>query len=542
MAAAAAAASINAISQRGQNRVFWALLAAGCLLWTINLGLWTLFEVIWRRDIPHPFVGDTILFLHIVPLMAAVALRPHQAQAQDKLYLGTLSFLMVLVWWVFLYAFVVFPDEYVVLNSDLSRQSFDWLYQAENLALLVILGMLVLRTKGSWRKIYSYLLVACVVYTGSSAMIDAAIARGVYYTGSLYDVPLLASAWLLVGTCEQGRKLDLTPEPLPLSTSRWRFLPPRLAMLAMLSAPFLGLWAVFADHISRRQHFRFLVVLATLLILTVFVFLRQYLLDQELLRLLEESRRALDNLKRLQSELITKEKLASLGQLVAGAAHEINNPVTAILGYSELLANSGLNPDQASKAEKISQQARRTRDLVSHLLNFSQQSPAEKTLIDLGTLLQRAVQMEAMRTGGQKITFSTNVQPGLPQIRGNVNQLLQSLMQITGNARDAVLEAGGGTIFATARREGGQVVLQIADTGPGLREPQRVFDPFYTTKPVGHGTGLGLSATYGVVQDHGGQIACANRPEGGAVFTLRFPAAGETHHATPKSESAAATR
>jgi len=540
MAASATAAVANAVGQRGQNRAFWMLLATGCMLWTVNQGLWTLYEVVLRREIPHPFAGDVILFMHVVPLMAAVALRPHYSQAQEKLYLSTLSLLMLLIWWVFLYAFVVFPDEYILLNQELSRQSYDWLYQIENLALLGILAAFVLRTRGPWRKIYIYLLTAYAVYTASSVMIDEAIARNVYYTGSLYDIPLLGSAWLLVGTCEQGRKLTLAAGPAPVSNSQWRFLPSRLAMLAMLSAPVMGIWAVFADPVPLRRHCRLVATFAAMLTLSIFLFLRQFLLDRELLRLLEESRHSLENLRSVQGQLVQREKLASLGQLVGGVAHEINNPVAAILGYSELLTSSGLSPDQSAMASKIAQQARRTRDLVSHLLNFAQQTPAEKTLLDVGALLQRAIAVEGLRMGSQKIALSINVSPGLPQIRGNANQLLQCFMQIAANARDAMLEVGGGTFFVSARQEGNEVVLQFLDNGPGVSEPERVFDPFYTTKPVGHGAGLGLSATYGVVQDHGGNITCENRPEGGAVVTVRFPVSESVAESNPPKAGIAA--
>jgi signal transduction histidine kinase len=246
-------------------------------------------------------------------------------------------------------------------------------------------------------------------------------------------------------------------------------------------------------------------------------------------RLLEESRRSLDNLQRLQAQLVQREKLASLGQLVAGAAHEINNPLAAILGYSELLATNGaLQAKQVTMAQKIGQQARRTRELVSGLLSFAQQSPGEKTLLDIGSVLQRAVQMELLRLESKKIRVESSIAPGLPRIWGNTNQLFQCCLEIIGNAMDALEEVSGGTFLASARREGDEVVLEFSDSGPGIREAQRVFDPFYTTKPIGKGTGLGLSATYGVVQDHQGQITCHNRPEGGAVFVMRFRVAAQT--------------
>ncbi len=182
-------------------------------------------------------------------------------------------------------------------------------------------------------------------------------------------------------------------------------------MLAMLSLPLMGYWAWFRDTAPPHlRQFRLLVTLAAMLVLGLFVFLRQFLMDRELVRLLEESRSSLENMKRLQTELVQREKLASLAQLVSGAAHEINNPLAAILGYSELLAaQSDLESNQASMARKIGQQARRTRELVSSLLSFAQQSPGEKTLLDMGSIVQRALQMKMLRTENKNIRLESRI-------------------------------------------------------------------------------------------------------------------------------------
>jgi signal transduction histidine kinase len=268
--------------------------------------------------------------------------------------------------------------------------------------------------------------------------------------------------------------------------------------------------------------------MAAILVLGLFVFLKQFLLDRQLISLLDESRRSYENLQRLQTHLVQKEKLASLGQLVAGAAHEINNPLAAILGYSELLASqTSLQGEQASMALRIGQQARRTRDLVTDLLSFSQQSPSEKVLVDVTAVVQRALQMHEVQVRGKNIRVEVNLAPGLPRIWGNTHQLLQTFLHLTENAIDALNEVGGGSLQVSAKSELNEVVVQFSDSGPGITDPQRVFDPFYTTKPIGKGTGLGLSASYGVVQDHQGQITCHNKPEGGAMFVLRFPAASQ---------------
>jgi signal transduction histidine kinase len=518
----------NAVSNRGQMRLFWSLMAAGCLLWSTNLVLWTLYEVVLRRTIPDPFVGDVILFVHVVPFMAAIALRPHLSD-EKKLYFSTLNFLMLLVWWVFLYAFIVFPDEFVVLNVAVYSPHFDLLYLVENLALLGGLGILAWNTRGAWKAIYWNLFVASGLYTSSSMAMNAAIARNQYHTGSIYDVPFIASVCWLIWAGLLARELKPACDPVAPHKSRWRMLAPRLAMLAMLSLPVLGYWAWFQDTAPPKlRQFRLLATLAAMLVLGLFVFLRQYLMDRELVRLLEESRLSLENLRRLQTELVQREKLASLAQLVSGAAHEINNPLAVILGYSDLLAaDQDLKTDQANMARKIGQQARRTRELVSSLLSFARQSPGEKTLLDMGSLAQRALQMKMLRPENKNIRAESLIAPDLPQIWGNINQLFQCCAEIIGNATDALDEVGGGTLSVSVQQESDEVVLEFSDSGPGVRDPHRIFDPFYTTKPVGKGTGLGLSVAYGVVQEHQGRITCQNLPEGGAVFVLRFPVANQ---------------
>src|ERR1700730_10157040 len=518
--------SANAVSTRGQTRLFWGRMALGCLLWSADLALWTLYEVILRRAIPEPFIGDAVLFVHVVPFMAAVGVGPHQLE-ERKLYFSTLNFLMMLVWWVFLYAFIVFPDEYVQLNVAVYSPHYDLLYLVENLAFLGVLGMLAWKTRGAWKQIYLNLFVASGLYTSSSVALNMAIARGQYHTGSIYDVPFIASVCWMIWAGLLARELKPACEPELSERSRWQMLAPRLAMLAMLALPVMGYWAWFRDTAAPTlRQFRLLVTLAAMLVLGLFVFLRQFLMDRELVRLLEESRLSLENLKRLQTELVQREKLASLAQLVSGAAHEINNPLAAILGYSELLAaHRGLESDQVNMARKIGQQARRTRELVSSLLSFAQQSPGEKTLLDMGSLLQRALQVKMLRIENKNIRVDTRIATNLPQIWGNINQLFQCCVEIIGNATDALEEVGGGTVLVGARQEGNELVLEFSGSAPGVLHPQRIFDPFYTTKPVGKGTGLGLSVTYGGIQDHQGRISCHTRPEGGAVFVVRFPLA-----------------
>ena len=331
----------NAVSNHGEVRMFWLLMAVGCVLWTANLSMWVVFEVVLRKDVPEPFFGDVILFIHTVPFMAAVALRPHRPREEKKLHFSTVNFLMLLIWWVFLYAFVVFPDEYVRQNEIVYTRNYDLLYLLENLLLLAALGWLTADAKDAWKKVYWNLFLSMGLYTLSSQIMDAAIARGQYYSGGWYDIPFVASICWLIFAGLMARELKPACDSGPPQSSRWLALWPRLAMVAILSLPVLAFWSQFVDKAPAPiRDFRLLANLAATLILGAFVFWRQYLLDHELMRLLNESHKSFENLKHLQTQLVQKEKLASLGQLVAGAAHEINNPLTAILGYSELLAEN----------------------------------------------------------------------------------------------------------------------------------------------------------------------------------------------------------
>jgi len=521
---AAAIALANALSRPGMERSFWALLAFGFSLWAFNQAAWAVCETIQHRRVPDPYFADIILFFHLVPMIAAVVWRPDLLRKESTFHLSTLHFLMLLVWWVFLYSFIVFPDQYVVLNVAAYDRYYVLLYEVENILLLVVLAFAVWTSSGAWKRLYLNFLGAAALYTVGSQALDEAVVRGTYYSGSLYDVPLVGAVCWMVATALASRGWELKSAP-PRDWSL-RKITPQLSMLAILSLPILGLWTFLWDKSpAQSRMFRLFTVLAAMLVLGAFAFLRQYIQDQTLMRLLKESRNGYENQQRLQSHLVQKEKLASLGRLVAGAAHEINHPLEAIMGCSERLwSNEPLSAEQDGLVRKIVNQARRTRDLVSDLLSFAQQRPGEKALVDLSVLLHRSAQMVESQHHASRIRVETLIDPEFPRVRGNANQLFQAFIEIIENSIDALEEAGGGSLKISARRNGHEAVLQFSDTGPGIREPQRVFDPFYTTKPVGKGTGLGLSAVYGVVQDHGGQITCQNKPEGGALFVLRFPA------------------
>ncbi len=525
MLAAAGIAWSNGWGRPGPERSFWVLMALGFSLWAYHQSFWTYRDLFLNRQIPDISVFDIILFFHAVPIIAAVLWRPDLRRKEGRSHSGLRNFLMLVGWWIFLYAFIVFPHQYVARNVALYNVCYKRLYQLENVLLLAVLIQTAWTSSGGWRRLYLHFCGVGLLYAVSSRTLEWAIENGRYYSGSVYDVPFIGTLAWMAATALMARKWDLQSREISLDP-RWKKVIPRLAMLALLSLPALGLWTLLLDRSAAPSRvFRVATVLVAMLVLGAFVFLRQYVQDQALMGLLQESRRGYEGQKRLQSELVQREKLASLGNLVAGAAHDINHPLTEIVSYSEQLwAMERLTDEQNSLVRKIVNQARRTRDLVADLLSFAQQSPVEKIPVDVTILLQRAAQMLESRRLVGNIRVGLSIGADSPQVRGNANRLFQAFVELIENAMDALEENGGGALEITAQRQGKEAVLQFSDTGPGIREPQRVFDPFYTTKPVGKGTGLGLSAVYGVIQDHSGQITCQNKREGGALFVVRLPA------------------
>jgi signal transduction histidine kinase len=516
----------NAFDSRGHKRLFWSLMAAGLAMWGFNQASWLWFEVIVRRPVPEPFQGDIVLFLHVVPLTAAVAIRPRQADEREGMLLSALNILILLVWWVVVYAFFVFPEEYLVVNIGVYNPRWDLLYLIEGVILIVVSASAYFNSTGSWRELYRDILIASFLYTVSSEAMNSAIFRGAYKTGGIYDLPFVAASlgflWVAVAGRYRLRDVPLLPA-LKRATKPFAS---QLAQLALLSLPLMAYWALFLGHDQPRlRNVRFAVAMGGIALLAFFVFLKQHLLDQRLLQLLNHSRKSFDNLQRLQGRAIQQAKLASLGELVALAAGELEFPLSSILKSSQQMAgSSNLSLEQLTTARKIGQQAHRTRELVGDLLSFSQQTPGEKNPLELKHLLQRAIQMEGFKLQNKSISLTVESSGPIAPVLGNSNQLLQAFLQIVENGVDALQEVGGGRLQVSLWHEAEEVVVQFADSGPGMRDPGRVFDPFYTTKPVGKGTGLGLSATYGVIQDHHGQITCYNRPEGGAAFEIRLPA------------------
>jgi signal transduction histidine kinase len=531
---ATAALLPNIARNHGQTRLFWVLMTLGIAFWLSYQLMWSYIEVVLRNDVPQPFVGDIVIFLHFVPMMAALALQPQTQQDDHEARLGRLDFVLLLTWWVYLYLFAVIPWQYAYRDELAYGRSLNALYLTEKLVFLAGLVIVWMRSRSGWKRIYAHWFGASLVYALSSYIANWAILRNVYYTGSLYDLPVAASmGWIsVVGVLGQDLRLQEESSEAPGRHGVWVA---RLSMVVILSLPLFAAWSVFDSSAPARVHdFRLILTLVTMMIMGGVVFLRQQLLDHELIRLLHTSEQSFEDLKRLQTQLIQSEKLASLGQLLGGAAHELNNPLTAMLGYSELLAESGLTEDQRTLAAKIAQQVRKTRVLIASLLNFARQVPGEKIPVDLNTVVQTAMKLQQPQFSSHHVELHVNLWPDLPQVSGDPNQLLQVFLHIASNALHALEEVGGGIFSIKTRRNDNAIVVEFSDNGPGAREPEKGFDPFYTTRTVGQGPGLGLSACYGIIQEHQGIILCTSRAEGGTTVSIEIPMAGTRSLVAPQ--------
>jgi PAS domain S-box-containing protein len=243
----------------------------------------------------------------------------------------------------------------------------------------------------------------------------------------------------------------------------------------------------------------------------------------------------------LQAKLAHSEKMATIGRLVSGVAHEVNNPLAAILGFTDLLLENPEVPKGAREDLKIIlQETQRTKDIVQDLLSFARQRPVQREPVFVNNVLRQTIKLRSYDFASHGVEVTEDFEEALPPALGDSQQLQQVFLNILNNAYDAVQEAGRrGRIRIHTRRQEEMIEVTISDNGTGIADPERIFDPFYTTKQAGKGTGLGLSICYGIVRAHGGEIQCWNDEGGeGSTFVVRIPVATESALAAAAAKEA----
>jgi signal transduction histidine kinase len=238
----------------------------------------------------------------------------------------------------------------------------------------------------------------------------------------------------------------------------------------------------------------------------------------------------------LQRQLIRSEKLAAIGKLVSGVAHELNNPLTSISGFSELLLEEVGHDGARKKVEKINQESRRMQRIIDNLLRFARRKAIEQAPLDLASVLRDALALFEYKLRSERVELRTSIDAALPRVVGDEDQMKQVFVNLLGNALEAMEGAAERRISIEMYGRHSHVVIRFADSGKGFRDLNRAFDPFYTTKPVGKGPGLGLSICYGLVKEHGGEIRAENL-QPGAVVIIELPRAQSTPLAFSASTS-----
>jgi nitrogen-specific signal transduction histidine kinase len=494
-------------------RAFWFLMTAGMFLWLAYQGMWNYFEVLKGLDVPNPFLGDVVLFLHLVPMIAALAVLPHLREEHRNEQIRVLDFTLLLTWWVFVYVYAVIPWQAVEINEPFYSANFNLAYLTEKIVLLISLSILAYTADGGWRKLYAQLLGASALYASSSYVANWAIGHNLYYSGSIYDVPLSVSMAWMAAIPLIARRLDLSDsKPSQPVLGLWIT---RLSMLALFSL----LWAATHSALDASlpqtvKSFRITVSLITMVVMGIGVFWRQRLLRAELSLFLEKSRRSFDELKALQGRLIQSEKLASLGQLVGGAAHEINNPLTAMLGYSDLLSASDLPVEERLQAAQIGEQVRRTTTLVASLLTFARQAPARLAQVDINSVLQTATRLLAPQMQRDATAIHLDLASPLPPVLADSNQILHVCLHLAGQVSSQVHERNNSTFMIRTHRQSDVVVIDFlpGDGASGHYGKTLIFRSILDAENGSKPATLSLNACCRIIEEHGGHLLRAEDP------------------------------
>lgn len=359
----------NLRHQAGLIPVFWKLVQAGFLLMLLSQGYWFFYDSLRRYSSPSPVPGDALFFLAHVFFLAALALRPHSAAAGRDLRIRRLDLVLLTLWWFCLYCYYALPWQSIVRDFSRYNPADYVLVLIQQLVIIATLAVLCYRNPGPWRRLYAHLIVAFSLIAAGSLLLSVAIDRGFYYSGGFIDTPFLIALFWFTLLASFGPGLTPREDVAPnreLKQSVWTA---RVAMLAILSLPVIGLFGFFERGVPAGvAEFRLRFVFGAMFLLGSLVFWKLNLLTRELAQLVRLTSDSIANLKSVQEQVTHSQKLSALGRLAAGAAHEISNPLTAILGYSELLSDiPSLSPEDRESTEGIQLQVHRAQAAVTSL-------------------------------------------------------------------------------------------------------------------------------------------------------------------------------
>jgi signal transduction histidine kinase len=359
----------NSRSSTGPARMFWLLNLAAFVFLLFSYSYWSYYEVLLKKPASNPLIGDGFFFLMPALMLAALAFRPHSESAASDLRFRRIDFAFLLSWWLCLYCYFVVPWLTVVNSFTSYNRANYFLVLAEQSSVVLVLLVLWRRTAGPWRRFYGHACLGNTVFALANLVQGLALAAGKYYSGSIYDVPPSLGGLWVVYAFAIGSNLQPSPESVSADSDRQGLWTARLGMIAIVSLPVLAIYGYLEDSDPGVViTFRLRLILGAMSLLGALGFLRLYVLERELQRLVTLTESSYDSLKTVQERIALSQKLAALGRLASGAAHEINNPLTAIFGYSGLLAdNPSLSPQERRLAHEIQQQVRLAQSAVSSM-------------------------------------------------------------------------------------------------------------------------------------------------------------------------------
>lgn len=543
---------------RGQVRIFWHLNAIHGVMWAAGQAVWTYYDLT-GGGVPVISPTDPLFFASSIPLAAALYGRPERDRPRWLFDIVLLDLVLIALFWAFVYIYFVVSIAITDGNEELYNTNLTQLLNARNLA-LALWGVWVWRTAPSpaWRRMLGIYAAGLGLALAGGLVYDLADDSGLYAPGALWDL-----AWMLpyifmglaAAVAYDERLFEPVEEAPPLA---------RLPVVSLIAITLLVAIPAI-DEIARRlldvaaatASLRTRLALAMMIPFGIVVVVREFLSRRALLRAGQE-------LVSAREQLVQKEKLAAVGQLVSGVAHELNNPLQGVLGYAELMLAARQTAGDTEELRAIRDNANRAAGIVRNLMTFAGRTESARGWQQINRVVRDAVAVREPHLQTSGIDLRLDVADRLPLVYVDYARLEDVLVNLIQNAEAAIVarregktpasgvpQRARGEIVITTRWQGepDRILVEVADNGSGLREEDllRVFDPFFTTREVGQGTGLGLSVCYGIVREHGGQITARNAEVGGAVFTVELPVMAEslaraTAAAVPPARPAAEPR
>jgi signal transduction histidine kinase/CheY-like chemotaxis protein len=524
---------------RGQVRVFWNLNAIHAVVWAIGQGVWTFYDVA-GDGVPVESLTDPIFFASCIPLAAALYGRPEHDRPRWQFDIVLLDLVLIALFAAFVYIYFVVSIVVTDGPAQLYDDNLRHVLNARNL-LLAAWAAWVWRTSASpvWRRMLGVYAAGLTLTFVAGALSDFVDHSGRYVAGGLWDLLWMAPyvVMALAAAIAFDEKLFEPADEAPQLA--------RLPVVSMIAITLLVAIPAI-DEISRRlfavspdtEMLRTRLALAMMIPFGVVVVVREFLSRRALIRASQE-------LVSTRERLVQNEKLAAVGQLVSGVAHELNNPLQGVLGYAELMLAARPPALQAEELRAIRDNANRAASIVRNLLTFAGRTSSARGWQQMNRVVRDAVAVREPQLQSAGVDIRVDLADRLPLVYIDHTRLEDVLVNLIQNAENAIAARRAGhsilsavptnargeiLVSTSCRGEPDRILVEVFDNGSGLREEDlnRVFDPFFTTREVGQGTGLGLSVCYGIVREHGGTVTARNAVGGGAAFTIELPVMAES--------------